>query len=605
MYHNRKIMGGLFTWAIRLLPVAILLACATAFGAQGETAAPVPDVPMGNMVVDPNQAQLEGDLIKFIAFQKESNIRDGLRLLAALCKKNIVPSAGVDGPLTVSRLYNVTFEEALKAVLGYGFRYDLDGDFVRVYTAAEYKTIKEDPERMTHKVIPLYYITAEEAKNLITPVLSDAHRIQVSSPAQKEISSGSGGGSGGSGGSLTSSGGGDDPGINDTIVLYDYPENIADAMTVISQVDTRPVQVLVEATIMSAILTEGMELGVDLNFMAGASLNGESATETIVAGDNISRGEEATSPIEEIMSVVGTPLQTYGFATQGGPGLRIGVGSGNFRAFLSALESTTDVTVLANTKILAVNKQEGSVLIGTNLGYRSSTTIGQGGVATSGEVEFLQTGTQLVFRPYVGNDGYIRMDIYPKDSDASLNEDRVPTEKTTELKTNVIVRDGQTIVIGGLFRDVIVTGRQQVPVLGSLPVVGALFRSTTDSMQREEVIIMLTPHIIEEPSETDGDARAEDVRRKREGAIKNLMAIDRTRLAEDSYARAARFYLEGDVDSAMFHVKIALMMRPSYLEARRLYERMVAETDPEELKRIDSIVNQAIEQQEAGNWQRH
>jgi type II secretory pathway component GspD/PulD (secretin) len=262
------------------------------------------------------------------------------------------------------------------------------------------------------------------------------------------------------------------------------------------------------------------------------------------------------------------------------------------------------VTVLANTKILAVNKQEGSVLIGTNLGYRSSTTIGQGGVASSGEVEFLQTGTQLVFRPYVGNDGYIRMDIYPKDSDASLNEDRVPTEKTTELKTNVIVKDGQSVVIGGLFRDVIATGRQQVPVLGSLPVVGALFRNTTDSVRREEVIIMLTPHIIEEPSQTDGMARAEDIRRKREGATKSLLAVDRTRLAEDSYARAARFYLEGDVDSAMFHVKVALMMRPSYLEARRLYERIVAETDPEELEKIDSIVNQAIDQQEAGNWQR-
>ena len=605
MCQNQPVHRSFLTWAIRLLPVAMLFAATVALGAEADAVAPVSDVPMGDVTVDPNVAQIEGDVIKFIAFQKDRDITDGLRLLAQLCQKNIVPSKAVTGPLTVSRLYDVTFEEALQAVLGYGFRYDIDGDFVRVYTTAEYRAIKTDPERMVHEIITLYYITSEEAAKLIQPVLSETAKIQTSTLAESQISSGGGASAGGSGGGSASGGGGDNPALNDMIVLFDYPENIEKAKTIITQIDTRPLQVLVEATIMSAILTEGMELGVDWNTMAGQSLDGKSATDTIVAGDTISRGTEATSPIEQITSVVGTPLQTFGFATQGGPGLRVGVAAGNLRMFLTALEEVTDTTVLANTKILAVNKQEGSVLIGTNLGYRSSTTIGQGGVATSGQVEFLQTGTQLVFRPYVGNDGYIRMDIYPKDSAAALNEDRVPTEKTTELKTNIIVKDGETIVIGGLFRDVISSTRQQVPVLGSLPLLGTLFRGTSDTMQREEVIIMLTPHIISEPSQTDGDARAEDIRRKREGATKNLQPIDRTRMAEDAYARAARFYLEGDIKSAMFHVKVALMMRPTYLEARRLYERIIAEMDPEELKQIDSIITQAIDQQEANNWQRY
>ena len=70
------------------------------------------------------------------------------------------------------------------------------------------------------------------------------------------------------------------------------------------------------------------------------------------------------------------------------------------------------------------------------------------------------------------------------------------------------------------------------------------------------------------------------------------------------YAKAARFYMEGDTDSAMYHVRMALMLRPTYLEALRLRERIIVETDPEEVKRIDSIVEQAIDQQEARNWQR-
>ncbi len=75
-------------------------------------------------------------------------------------------------------------------------------------------------------------------------------------------------------------------------------------------------------------------------------------------------------------------------------------------------------------------------------------------------------------------------------------------------------------------------------------------------------------------------------------------------MAEDAYARAAKYYLEGDIDSAVYNLKVALMMRPTYLEALRLRERIVVETDPEELERIDSIAQQAIDQQEARNWKR-
>jgi len=610
MYDDKNSKRARFKWKSRwLYAVLLVLIAGQVWAAEPDPFASAVPAAAVEESMDVNEPQVdfseEGVMIKFIAFQKESTIRDGLRLLAALCKKNIVPSPQVTGELTVSRLYNVTFEQALDAVLGHGFKYQQDGDFVRVYTVDEYKKIKNDPERMTYKVITLYYITAEEAKKLVQTVLSDSAKIETTTAAEGSIST-TGGAGGASGGGISSKGGGDDMALNDMLVLYDYPENIEKAEAVIRQIDTRPQQVLVEATIMSALLTEGMEFGVDWNFAGGATLDGTAATETIVTDTSIDRGSEATYPIQTISSLAGdgTPIETFGFATQGGNGLRVGISCGDFRMFITALESVTDVTILANTKILAVNKQEGSVLIGTNLGYRSSTTIGQGGVATSGSVEFLQTGTQLVFRPYIASDGYIRMDIYPKDSDASLNEDKVPTEKTTELKTNVIVKDGETIVIGGLFRDVITSTRQQVPVLGNLPLVGSLFRGTTDASQREEVIILLTPHIIEEPSETNGEDRADDIRLKREAAKKGLQAIDRTRLADDAYARAAKYYLEGDIEKAMYNLKVALMMRPTYLEALRLRERIIAETDPEEYKRIDSIVMEDIDGQEAENWVR-
>ncbi len=562
----------------RWLCAVMLVACVASPIVAGEPNVVGVAVP-NSLVVDPNMGQVDptGTKITFIAFQKDSNIKDGLRLLAALCKKNIVPASGVDGPLTVSRLYDVTFEEALDAVLGYGFKYEQDGNFVRVYTAEQFKKIKENPDRMVHKVITLYYLTAEEAKKLAEPVLSGAAsaKVQTSSPAETSLSAGEGSIGGGSGG-------GNDPANHDMIIIYDYPENVERAEAVIRDVDIRPKQVLIEATIMAARLTEDMQFGIDWNLLSGLQVD----RSIIVSGAGY-----------------GTPMQTVGFSEDGGgTGLTVGFSAGNVRAVITALETITDTTLLANPKILAVNKQEGVVYIGRKIGYLDQTTQTQ--TSTTQSVKFLETGTRLAFRPYIGNDGYIRMSIYPKDSDGTLKQNNIPDETSTELRTNVVVKDGATVVIGGLFRDSVTTTKSQVPVLGNIPVVGALFRGTTDKVSREEVIIILTPRIIDEPGETHPDERMDDIRRKREAATDSLQGLDRAKLAEDAYARAAKNYLEGDIEKAIFNVKLALMMRPTYLEALRLRERMIAETDPEQFRRLDSIATEEVEKQQTQDWTR-
>src|SRR5690606_22979737 len=85
-------------------------------------------------------------------------------------------------------------------------------------------------------------------------------------------------------------------------------------------------------------------------------------------------------------------------------------------------------------------------------------------------VEFLETGTQLRFRPYIGDDGYVRIEVHPEDSTGGLTAANLPFEQTTEVTTNIIVRDGHTILIGGLFREVTSASRSQVPLVGNVPV---------------------------------------------------------------------------------------------------------------------------------------
>ena len=162
--------------SMRWLCVIVLAICTTGWVSAAEPNSVNVEPP-----VVANDETVEADMVKMdptsgrieeIRFNQNSNIKQALSLLAQYSKKNIIPSAGVDGQVTLTALYDVTFEEALDAILGYGFKYKKEGNFIRVYTAEQYKKMQEDPDRMVHKVIPLYYIEAEEAMKLVTPVLS-------------------------------------------------------------------------------------------------------------------------------------------------------------------------------------------------------------------------------------------------------------------------------------------------------------------------------------------------------------------------------------------------------------------------------------------------
>lgn len=531
----------------------------------------------------------EGTTLDWIGFGENQTIKKGLQILGTRFQKNIVPSPKVDGPLTVSGLYDVTFKQALQAILGHDFKYEQDGNMIRVYTAEEYKKIKQDEERMKNRVFTLYYISAEEAVKLIAPVLSSKALVQSSTAAQKGVPSSE---------SISYDQiGGDTIAAHDTIVVRDFPENLDEASKLLDELDHRPKQVLVEATILTANLSEGLELGVNFNMLGGVSLDGSPETETIAGETNLlQEGSEATTPIGQLGAGIakGTPIEVAGFATAGGDGLRVGITTGDVALFISALETVTDTTVLANPKILAVNKQLGQVYIGRKIGYRAQTTQTQ--TSTTQSVKFLDTGTKLSFRPYIGDDGYIRMDIHPKDSSGNLNEDKIPNEDSTELATNVMIKDGQTVVIGGLFRDVVTTTKKQIPLLGDLPLVGGLFRGTSDSTTRQEVIVLLTPHILETPEEMPGAERAEDVSRKRAGAQEELHWANSSRWAYEHYTKAARYYIEGKEQMAMEQVEKALNLRPSYLEAMRLKERILRDIDPEKAAKINRKILQQIEE---------
>ena len=486
---------------------------------------------------------------------------DALRMLSEPTKRNIVLAAGAGGRVSCS-LYNVSFEQALDAMLvSNGLGYRSEGDFIYVHPAEELQKIAKSRRVLTARIFRLTYLSALTAKDLITPLLSpDVGKVSLTPPAAKGLGAG---GSTASGGGVPDTQGDASAGV-DAILVTDYSDKLDQIGRVLADLDVRPKQVLVEATILRATLNEDNALGIDFTTVGGIDFTELSSISP--AAQNITTGITPAASLQDTTFTARTELNQ---AVPNG-GFTFGIIKDQVGFFIRALESITDTDILANPKILALNKQIGQVVVGRRDGYLTTTITETTAIQ---QVEFLETGTVLSFRPFIGEDGTVRMEIHPKDSTGGLTSANLPFEQTTEVTTNVLVHDGHTILIGGLFREVSTATRGQVPGLGNLPGVGALFRTTRDATVREEVIILLTVHIVK----GDGDQKAnkelyEDTERYRLGMRKGLQWFGRERLAEAHYQAAVESLARGDTERALWDAEMAMHNFPRHVHAAKLVE---------------------------------
>lgn len=479
-----------------------------------------------------------------------------LRMLSIQSQRNIVASKEVGGKVTAN-LYGVTVREALDAILhANGYAYREKGNFIYVYTAKEIAEMEKAERVTTTEMFRLFYTPASNAANMIKPVLSDAAQVSLNQPAESGIETGTG------------ETGGDGYATGDILVVTDYSENLERVRKVLKELDRRPQQILIEATILRAALSEDNALGVDFNVTGGvdftsilSNLGGQ------ITGAN--QGGNFTKP-DGSVSTVGSGNN---FTSSVPNGFKVGVVTDSISVFLAALEGVTDTTVLANPKVLALNKQKGEVIVGRKDGYLTTTVTESSTVQT---VEFLDTGTRLIFRPYIGDDGYVRMEIHPEDSSGGLTADNLPFKITTEVTSNIMVKDGHTVVIGGLFRESSDSSRNQVPGLGNIPLAGMLFKNQRDRTVREEIIILLTPHIIkdDEAFSAASETELKELDKLRVGVRRGMMPWGRERLAEFYFDRAVEELNKpaADRNRAMFFLEAATNLNPKFREAIMLKE---------------------------------
>lgn len=492
-----------------------------------------------------------------------------LQLLSLQSERNITASNAVSATITAD-LYGVTFYEALDAILhvnGYG--YIEQGNFIYVYTREELETIQAAARERVTRVHRLDYLNAVDAAEFVQQLLSENGVIKTSAAAEPFSID-------------DSSPVGADTFANEaTIVITDYEENADAIIELLEQLDTKPVQVLVEATILQTSLTEDNAFGVDfsilgdLEFSDFAGVGGPlSVANQLIKGVGGQLGGTAVD-LSEVNSTTGGVTSSYG-NVGGNASIKGGIVTDDVAVFLRLLDEVTDVTVVSNPKILTLNRQPARVLVGTRVGYLNTTTTD---TSTSQTVEFLDTGTQLSLRPFVAANGVIRLELKPQVSNFKLRETTgtggspvtIPDEETTELVTNVMVRDGQTVVLGGLFTETTTATRRQVPVLGDIPLIGAAFRGHEDNVRRSEIIFMITPSIVNDADLTLAGEEANDyLATTRAGAREGLLKFSRERRVGQMLVKAREHAANGDTDKAIFVLDRALTLHPRSPEVRKM-----------------------------------
>ncbi len=539
---------------------------------------------------------------------KDEDLANVLEMLSIQSQKNIIASKDVQARVTAN-LYGVTFYEALDAILnvnGYGFIEE--GNFIKIYTLDELTKKQADLRSKVSKVITLSYMNSVDAAEFVKPLLSPDGQIKVNSKASTFASAGE------------TPTGAEDYAHGSLLVVYDYEENVAQVEEMVRLIDTRPAQVLVEATVLQTQLNEANALGVDFSVVADMSFTDYvgtplQAVNSIFAGNSDAAvgGATADRGGSGVTSGVGN-------VASGPGGIKVGIVSNDVSVFIRALDEVTDTTVLSNPKIMTLNRQSGRVLVGRKVGYLNTTATD---TSTTQSVEFLDTGTSLYFRPFVTTNGLIRMEVKPKVAEAAIrqisdiggNPVTIPDEITNEITTNILVRDGQTVVLGGLFRENVTVTRKQVPVLGDIPFIGNAFRGHDDSTNRNEIIFLITPTIVDDAMVTEsGERGSQYVDRIVAGTREGTLPWSRDRMTNNLNIEAERLAREGKTAEALNKTERSLGMSPAQPEMIEMRERLTGKKAPATNRSfLDRVINkqaaenllqvQAAEQVSSNNQQ--
>lgn len=460
-------------------------------------------------------------------------VRTVLQLIAEESNLNIVASDTVTGNVTL-RLVNVPWDQALDLVLqAKGLDKRRNGNVVWVAPQSEIAKYEQDKEdariaienraEMVTQYIPISYGNAEDLAKLLTD--------------ESKSSAGGGGGAGGAGqnrGFLSPRGSISFDRRTNTLLVIDIPQRVQAIRDLVQLLDKPVDQVVIEARIVIANESFARELGAKFgisgannNVNFSGNLDANSANRTSQVNTDIAN--------QTLMNTYNSALTTYNTCLQGGggncgaapippvlrpatitrglmtnlPSTLAGAGSMALSILnagylldveLSALQTEGRGEVISNPRVVTSNQKEALIKQGQEVGYLTLTGAGTGGGTQVPQVQFKEAVLQLKVTPTITADGrvFLNMDVIKDEVSGFVDTGvgQVPTIAKREVNTAVLMEDGQTVVIGGVYEFKDSTDMSKVPFLADIPVIGNLFKRNGRDKSKAELLVFVTPKVI-------------------------------------------------------------------------------------------------------------
>jgi type II secretory pathway component GspD/PulD (secretin) len=296
-----------------------------------------------------------------------------------------------------------------------------------------------------------------------------------------------------------------------SVTVETLPDRIAETDEVVESLDQKTKEVLIDAKIIKVTLTDNLD----------AEIQWEGMFTSMWKYGSRFIGNHGLSPvfrnnqtfIEDFTTIAPTANPTAGGKNVLTENLFIGnVDQGKaFEVMINFLKTLGDTKILSNPKIAAINNQEAKIHVGEKQAYvTTTTTTGQTTTTTAEAVTFVDVGIQLSVTPTINDDGYVTMKIKPEISSVTSflttpGGNRIPIIDSSQAETTVMVKDGVSIVIGGLRKDEKTENRQKIPFLGDIPILGAPFNSFSTTSVHTELLILITPHLVDGKTLVSGD----------------------------------------------------------------------------------------------------
>jgi general secretion pathway protein D len=273
--------------------------------------------------------------------------------------------------------------------------------------------------------------------------------------------------------------------ITNTVIILATPEDYATIADAIKKIDIVPRQVVIEALIARVDLTDKLNFGVQWLIQNDIKITGLKPF-----------GNDDTVTFRGPLQLL-TPLSSSNFSFTAIDE------AGRTKLLLESLASEGKVKILASPHILVSDNREASIQVGQQIPIATSTITdpGQTSTAVTSSVQYKDIGIILKVKPQVNESGLVSLEISQEVSSLFTEPVKIAGQdfsaiNKTEAKTNLVAQDGQTIIIGGLIREDITKNRAGIPFLYKIPILGYLFGSTVNETIRNELIILLTPHVI-------------------------------------------------------------------------------------------------------------